>query len=68
MDDVRYKGYVISTQTIRLDVGGYMATATILGEHGEDLETTPFDTAVMKTEAEAGELALEEAKKIIDAM
>jgi hypothetical protein len=67
MDDVRYKGYIISTRTVRLEVGGYMATATITDDSGEDSQLTPFDTAVVKTEEEAGRLALDEAKKIIDA-
>ena len=67
MDDVEYKGYVVSTRTVKLEVGGYMATATI--DHpGEETQITPFDTAVTKTAEEAEQIALLEAKKIIDEM
>jgi len=66
MDDVEYKGYVVSTRTVRLEVGGYMATATI-GHPSQDTLITPFDTAVTKTAEEAAQIALQEAKNIIDA-
>jgi hypothetical protein len=65
MDDVEYKGYAISIRTAKLEVGGYMATAAII-DRGGNTEIAPFDTAASKTEEEAAQIALQEAKTLID--
>jgi hypothetical protein len=66
MDDVEYKGYLISPRVMNLQGGGYVATATIVEDIGNTTKTTPFDSATEQTENEAEQGALRRAKQYID--